>query len=180
MTRGTSSLEEPGEGMASPPRALALRLIASLLPIKSVLGGRAALGDCGEQAAGLTPRHVHLLVEVLVRGPLSVSSLAEIAGANLASTSVAASQLEAAGLVVRTEDPVDHRRTLVRAQPGAEEFVAAFLATRAAALEQALARLEPERVEQLVELLDELARALRASIRETRVAVTTRPSQFDE
>ncbi|ACU53539.1 transcriptional regulator, MarR family [Acidimicrobium ferrooxidans DSM 10331] len=180
MARGTSSLEQRGDASSSASRDLALRLIASLLPIKSVLGGRAALGDCGEQAAGLTPRHVHLLVEVLVRGPLSVSSLAEIAGANLASASVAASQLEAAGLVVRTEDPVDHRRTLVRALPGAEAFVAAFLATRAAALEHALAQLEPGHAEQLVELLDELAKALRVSIREARTPLSARSPQVDE
>lgn len=148
---------------------LVLEFLANLLPIKSVLGGRQALWDCGEQAAGLTPRHVHLLVEVLVRGPVSVSTLAEVSGSTLASASVAASQLEAAGLVVREEDPVDHRRTLVRAAPGATAFVAAYLASRAAPLERALAKLFPGRASLLVELLAELAEGIRRELREGRV-----------
>ncbi len=157
---------------------LVVRFIESLLPIKSVLGGRGGLADCGDHGAGLTPRHVQLLIEVLLRGPVSVSTLAEVSGSNLASASVAASQLEAAGLVMRAEDPVDHRRTLVRALPEAEAFVVAFLTTRAAPLELALSQLAPQRASLLVELLDELAACLRATLRDIRGG--TRSPQLSE
>gem|GEM_PF-1601571 len=161
---------------ASSSDELVVRLITNLLPMKSLLGGRGVGGDCGEEAAGLTPRHMLVLMELLVRGPMSVSALAATAGSNLASISLAASQLEAAGMVLREEDPLDHRRTIVRITERGREVARSFLATRAAPLANAMARLKPGRAELLVELLGEVADAVRAEMALSRPS-SSKPKQ---
>jgi DNA-binding MarR family transcriptional regulator len=101
-------------------------------------------GADGQPHGTLGPRHGPLLMLVALERDLSVSELAARVGLSLSTTSLMVGELSRAGLVERTEDDRDRRRTLVRLHADHAEEVAAWMRDRIAPLRRALERLEPE------------------------------------
>jgi DNA-binding MarR family transcriptional regulator len=108
-------------------------------------------GGCG-------PRHLPALVTAYFYGPVSVSQLAELIGLSVATTSLLVGELDRAGLVERSEDEEDRRRTLVRVDPDTGRELDAWANERLGPLRRALERLSPEARAHFMEgwrLLDE-------------------------
>jgi DNA-binding MarR family transcriptional regulator len=91
----------------------------------------------------LGPRHSPVLMTVAFEGELSVSEIAERLDLSLSTTSLLVGELSRAGLIVRTEDERDRRRTLVRMADGYREAADSWLHTRLTPLRRTLERLSP-------------------------------------
>jgi DNA-binding MarR family transcriptional regulator len=87
---------------------------------------------------GLAPRHMNLLINLALAGPLSVSELSARLGIGLATTSLLVGELGRVGIVMRTEDETDRRRTIVDLAPAQREAIAAFVGRRAGIIKSAL------------------------------------------
>ena len=109
---------------------------------------------------GLAPRHMNLLITLALAGPLSVSDLSARLGIGLATTSLLVGELGRVGLVARTEDESDRRRTIVDLAPGQRQAIGAFVAKRAGVLQTALETLEPAERAALVKGLRAIVSAL--------------------
>jgi DNA-binding MarR family transcriptional regulator len=105
-------------------------------------------------------RHVATLAQVGAAGAQTVSELADAVGVSLPAASKLTTELEAHGLVHRSEDPEDRRRTVVALDPATAEHVHAWLAARDRPLERALATLTADEREALLKGLRALADAL--------------------
>jgi DNA-binding MarR family transcriptional regulator len=86
-------------------------------------------------------RHFPVLMIVIANEPLTVSQLAAKLHFSLATTSQLVSQLDRAGLLSRSQDPADRRRTIVSVAPATKPVIMAWYATRAAPLRRALEQL---------------------------------------
>jgi len=91
----------------------------------------------------LGPRHMPALAAVAVSAPLSVSELAQRLGLGLSTTSAIVGQLSRAGLLERTEDQNDRRRTIVRVQDEYDEVIGAWAAQALSPLRRTLESLPP-------------------------------------
>ncbi len=105
-------------------------------------------------------RHVALLANVGTDGERSVGELAEALGVSLPAASSLARELEEHGLLVRSEDPADRRRTVVALAPETERAVQEWLGRRDLPLEKTLAALGPAEREVFLKGLRTLAEAL--------------------
>jgi DNA-binding MarR family transcriptional regulator len=94
-------------------------------------------GGCG-------PRHLPALMSAYFEGPISVSQLAEFIGLSVATASLLIGELERAGLVERSEDEEDRRRTLVRVDPDVGRELDAWAKERLEPMRRTLERLSPE------------------------------------
>ena len=95
----------------------------------------------------LAPRHLNALVSLSLAGSMSVTDLSGQLGVGLPSASLLVAELSRVGLVIRTEDESNRRRTLVDLAPEPRQAVADFLSRRANLLRTALQPLTPtERV----------------------------------
>lgn len=104
-----------------------------------------ALGGAdGGEHGGLGPRHGPLLVLVALEGDLSVSELAARMGLSVSTVSLMVGELSRAGLVQRSEDERDRRRTLVRLEPEHAGELQAWVHDRIAPLSAAVGRLDPD------------------------------------
>jgi DNA-binding MarR family transcriptional regulator len=93
---------------------------------------------------GLAPRHMNALLSLAFRGPASVSDLSARLGVGLATASLVVGELGRVGLVLRKEDEVDRRRTLVDLAPGYRQMIRGALAQKMDAVRGALEQLEPK------------------------------------
>lgn len=98
-------------------------------------------------AHGLTARHGGVLAQLAVSRSISVTQLARRMGVSLSTASELVGQLSRAGLVARTEDPTDRRRTLVALADGHRATVEAYVARRSAPLLAVLDQLSPRDME---------------------------------
>lgn len=105
-------------------------------------------------------RHVAALAHVGTEGAQTVSEIAAAVGVSLPAASKLTTELEAHGLVRRSEDPADRRRTVVELAPEAAERVRAWLAARDRPLERALGALDAEERAAFLKGLRALADAL--------------------
>jgi DNA-binding MarR family transcriptional regulator len=112
---------------------------------------------------GLAPRHMNLLVTLALNGAMSVTDLSGRLGIGLATTSLLVGELGRVGIVVRSEDPADRRRTIVDLAPAQRQAIAGFVGRRAAVIRTALETLEPEERVALVKGLHALVNALEAT-----------------
>jgi DNA-binding MarR family transcriptional regulator len=101
----------------------------SLAAFRTELRRFLAFSERAARAAGLTPQQHQVLLAV--RGhagpePASVSDVAEALLVKRHSATELVGRAAEAGLVVRTEDPDDARRTLVVLTPAGEEVLAAL------------------------------------------------------
>jgi DNA-binding MarR family transcriptional regulator len=109
------------------------------------------------ESGGLGPRHVPVLMAVGFDGPMSVSELAERIGLSLATTSMMVGELDRQGLLERTEDERDRRRTLVRLPDSHRAVIDGWSQQRTAPVARALARLSPTARRHFLEGLRALA-----------------------
>jgi DNA-binding MarR family transcriptional regulator len=91
--------------------------------------------------ASLGPRHLPALRAVAIAGPMSVSELAHRVGLGLSTTSAIVGQLSRAGLLQRTEDDADRRRTIVRLHDDDSEAISAWAKQSLEPLRSTLERL---------------------------------------
>jgi DNA-binding MarR family transcriptional regulator len=96
------------------------------------------------EAESLGPRHMPVLVNVSLGGPLSVTELADRIGLSVGTTSLLVGELSRAGLVVREEDESDRRRTLVTLHEDHRKTMDAWTGQALEPLRRALRRLSPE------------------------------------
>jgi len=97
-------------------------------------------GTTPPTATELGPRHVATL-EQLRDGPLVVGDLAARLGLNLSTASGLVADLDRAGLVQRSTDPADRRRTIVRIDDANRPTVTEWLDGAAAPLARVLDQL---------------------------------------
>ena len=86
----------------------------------------------------LSPRHVAVLAQVAAEGPQTVGDVARELGLSLPATSKLTRDLEEAGLVERSEDADDRRRTVVDLAGPTAARVRTWLGERNRPLETAL------------------------------------------
>jgi DNA-binding MarR family transcriptional regulator len=99
-----------------------------------------------EEAAereGLGPRHAPVLFAVALDSGLSVSELAERVGLSLATTSLLVGELSRAGILARTEDERDRRRTIVTIAEDQEGLVGGWVRQMLDPMKRALDRMSP-------------------------------------
>jgi DNA-binding MarR family transcriptional regulator len=104
----------------------------------------------------LGPRHMPPLFALAMGGPASVGELAARLDLAPTTTSLLVNELSRVGLVDRTEDDGDRRRTIVDVRGDLRGPLAELASKRVAAVRRALERLEPDARAHLVEGLSVL------------------------
>jgi DNA-binding MarR family transcriptional regulator len=103
----------------------------------------------------LSPRHVAAL-EYLRDSPLSVGTLADRLGLSVSTVSGVLAELDQAGLVERSADQADRRRTIVQVKPGARRAVEDWLDGASAPLARVLDRLDTDERAAFIKAMDML------------------------
>jgi DNA-binding MarR family transcriptional regulator len=104
------------------------------------------------EGAGLGPRHAApMLTLAFADEDLSVSELSQRIGLSLATTSQLVGELSRAGLLERSEDERDRRRTLVRVPDAYRPHIQAMLEDHVAPMQRTLERLSPRAREHFLE-----------------------------
>jgi DNA-binding MarR family transcriptional regulator len=104
----------------------------------------------------LGPRHMPPLFALAMGGPASVGELAARLDLAPTTTSLLVNELSRVGLVDRTEDDGDRRRTIVDVRGDLRAPLVELASKRVAAVRRALDRLEPDARAHLVEGLSVL------------------------
>lgn len=118
-------------------------LVPTIRKMKAVGPPPAGLKEVIE-GADLGPRHVSTLVTLALTGPVSVTELSEHLGLQLSTTSTMVGELSRAGVLIRTEDDQDRRRTIVNLAPRYADLLPNWLQSTFAPVRAALERLTPE------------------------------------
>jgi DNA-binding MarR family transcriptional regulator len=129
--------------------------LTSLLPVtlndlKSAAPATMPMREAME-AASLGKRHAPALLAVAAAEPISVSELAKRLGLLLSSTSTIVGELSRAGLVERSEDDLDRRRTIVRVHEDYRDAMEGWLEVTLAPIRKTLERLSPQAREHFME-----------------------------
>lgn len=135
MTTTTSTTSTAAE-LLSALRTVVRRLERTPVPADPAM--QAAWRD-----APPAPRHVAALMQIVADERMSVTTLSSRLGVSLATASQVVTDLEAAALVERIEDPTDRRRTLVQVADTHRAMAAAVLDTRLRPVQRALDRMRP-------------------------------------
>ena len=98
-----------------------------------------------------------LLKALAASGPLRVTDLAACANLDASTVSRHVAQLDSAGLIERTPDPVDGRAQRVKLSPPGAQKIEAALRSRRALLEKCLESWEARDLEELDRLLTRFA-----------------------
>ncbi|MEY9890540.1 DNA-binding MarR family transcriptional regulator [Catenulispora sp. MAP12-49] len=101
----------------------------------------------------LGPRHLSLLVFLLLDGPMTVNDLATRLQVAPTTASLVIAELSRKGVLERTEDDADRRRRIVSITPAAQPAIQAWLAPGAEAWRRALGPLTPAQRRTVVETL---------------------------
>ena len=144
---------KPGPKLAPRPKSrttveedvaeFASLLSTTLRDLKSAGPPPAGIRDALERPP-LGKRHMPALLAVAAAGPISVSDLARRLGLLLSSTSTIVGQLSRAGLLERTEDQEDRRRTIVRLHGDYRVAMEAWLEMATEPVRNALEQLSPQ------------------------------------
>jgi DNA-binding MarR family transcriptional regulator len=113
-------------------------------------------------AVPLSPRQVAAL-EQLRESPLSVGTLADQLDLSLSTVSGVLADLDQAGLVERSADQTDRRRTIVRIRPGARLAVEERLDDVSAPLARVLDRLDTDERAAFIKAMDRLEAEFRGT-----------------
>lgn len=116
--------------------AVVKRLRRNPLPVSDEL-------SAAVHGAHPAPRHIAALVRVATHGPIGMSELAEQLSVSLATVSQVVTELADWGLVERSTDTHDRRRTFVALAPALEPTIRALLDSRLRPVDRALRRLDP-------------------------------------
>lgn len=148
------------ETACSSHAVLCLRLM-ELFP-RVARGMRRSQGQAAPDMPGpLCPRHVAAL-EQLRGGPVTVGCLAARLDLTLSTVSNVLADLDRAGVIIRSPDPGDRRRTIVRITPARQAMVEEWLEGAAAPLARVLDRLAPGEREIFLKAMDMLEAELRS------------------
>lgn len=101
----------------------------------------------------LGPRHLSLLVFLLLDGPMTVNDLASRLQVAPTTASLVIADLSRKGVVERVEDDADRRRRIVSITPAARPAIEAWLAPGAQAWRRALGPLTPAQRRTVVDTL---------------------------
>jgi DNA-binding MarR family transcriptional regulator len=134
---------EPQTSVQEDLTELTSLLAATLRDLKSASPPPTELADAIDRAP-LGKRHVPALLAVAAAGPISVSDLATRLGLLLSSTSTIVGDLSRAGLLERSEDEEDRRRTIVRVHKDYRDAMEVWVAVAVAPVRNTLERLSPE------------------------------------
>jgi DNA-binding MarR family transcriptional regulator len=128
------------------------------------LGDRAASAEIAARAGCALPATSILLLEHLGEaGPRRVSQIAECQKVGMPAVTPRLKDLEAAGLVSRSADPVDGRVALISLTPAGRATLERVQAARCEILSEALRDVDPADVEAATGALVALERALSRS-----------------
>jgi DNA-binding MarR family transcriptional regulator len=121
--------------------------LTALLPVtlhdlKRAVPAPMPMRDAIERAS-LGKRHATALLAVAAVEPIAVSELAKRLGLLLSSTSTIVGELSRAGLLERTEDDQDRRRTIVRVHEDYRDAMEGWLEVTLAPVRNTLERLSP-------------------------------------
>jgi DNA-binding MarR family transcriptional regulator len=105
----------------------------------------------------LAPRHLTAFAIVAMHGPLSISQLAQREGCATTTASLVATQLADAGLIERSEDVSDRRRTVISVAPTFRKDSQAVLNARLVPLRRAMERMGPDQARAVMDGLAILA-----------------------
>jgi DNA-binding MarR family transcriptional regulator len=108
------------------------------------------------------PRHIAALLQIATDGPIGMSELAERLHVSLATASQVVTELADWGLIERTGDEADRRRTLVSVAAEHRPLTRAIIDQRLRPLQRTLRRLEPDEAAALLRGLVVLAEELGA------------------
>ena len=97
---------------------------------------REAFGD-----GRLGPRHMPVVMTVTLFGPLGVSEIAERIGLSVGTASLMVGELDRAGVLERSEDEKDRRRTIVALPEGYRQAMDEWLEERVQPLRRGLERM---------------------------------------
>lgn len=92
----------------------------------------------------LGPRHAPVLFAVALEEGLSISELSRRVGLSVPTTSLLVGELSRAGLVARSEDERDRRRTIVTIPADLQDSVGAWVRQVVAPMRATLERLSPQ------------------------------------
>jgi DNA-binding MarR family transcriptional regulator len=118
-------------------------LATTLRDLKRAGPAPAQLREAVERAS-LGNRHMPALLAVAAAGPITVSDLARRLGLLLSTTSTIVGQLSRAGLLTRTEDDEDRRRTIVHLHEDYREAMEEWLEVAMAPVRETLRQLSPQ------------------------------------
>jgi DNA-binding MarR family transcriptional regulator len=111
-------------------------------------------------AGSITPSQLAVVATVVTHGPLTIGQIAEAEQVRPPSASKIVAALEDQGLVERTDDPDDRRRTLIAATGAGEEYLATVRAAGRGWLASRLGDLDDDDVATLQDALGALERLL--------------------
>lgn len=111
----------------------------------------------------LTMAQLKGLVLLAHDGPLTIGEMARALGIGRPAASILVDRLVELGLIERTEDPVDRRRTFARLTPKAEELVAQLRQGGRERMREWLGRLSDDDLAALVHALHALVTAAAAN-----------------
>lgn len=117
--------------------------------------------------AGPAPRHIAALLHIAAHEPIGMTELADRLHVSLATMSQVVTELGDWGLVVRTSDEADRRRTLVSVAREHRPVTSAMVEQRLRPLQRALKRLSPDEAAALVCGLTVLAEELDTTMKES-------------
>jgi DNA-binding MarR family transcriptional regulator len=150
--------------MTTSPSAAATELFIALGAVVKRLRHRPIPEDPGLNDAfankAPAPRHIAALLQVASEERLGMSELAERLSVSLATASLVVTDLAEWGLVERSTDAADRRRTFVTVAPAHQATIRALLDSRLKPLERTLRRLEPDERAAFVRCLTVLAEEL--------------------
>uniref|UniRef100_UPI001E62F904 MarR family winged helix-turn-helix transcriptional regulator n=1 Tax=Catenulispora pinisilvae TaxID=2705253 RepID=UPI001E62F904 len=101
----------------------------------------------------LGPRHLSLLVFLLLDGPMTVNDLAARLQLAPTTASLLIADLSRKGVLHRTEDDADRRRRIISITPTARPAIETWLAPGAAAWRRALSPLTPAQRRTVIDTL---------------------------
>ena len=113
--------------------------------------------------ANPAPRHIAALLQIATDGPIGMSELADRLHVSLATMSQVVTELADWGLIERTSDEADRRRTLVSVAAAHRPLTRAIIDQRMRPLQRTLRRLEPDEATALLRGLVVLAEELGAA-----------------
>jgi DNA-binding MarR family transcriptional regulator len=117
---------------------------------------------------GIHPGHKLLLLELETAGPRSQAQLAAASGYEPPTITMSVRQLEAAGFVVRRPSPTDGRATIVELTAEGRALLPKLKAAWRRLAEETVAGLKATPLDQLTEVLADLAMSLTARAAPTR------------
>ena len=164
MSVKADPIAEPETTVEDDVAELTALLPVTLHDLKSAVPAPMPMRDAIERGA-LGKRHASALLAVAAVEPIGVSELAKRLGLLLSSTSTIVGELSRAGLLERTEDDRDRRRTIVRVHEDYRDAMDGWLEVALAPVRNTLERLSPQARAHFMEgwrILHEEA-ALRAS-----------------